>query len=144
MPNTDSSYQTTSKIVYPIVLISRFFGSKFRFSTEDPKSKWALRRIKNHLENLMNGVFVISGTKSNDLGGWGVTFWFLNYGHLTPTPTTPFLPGLLGSYLEYTFFKQLHFGPAEPQIFENQRNSACSCWVSKWKNKGTCGFFGYF
>ena len=95
----------------------------------------------------MNGVFGISGTKSNDLGGWGVTFWFLNFGHLTPTPTTPFLPGLLGSYLEYIFFKQLHFGPAEPQIFENQRNSACNCCLKMSQNekiKELAGFLATF
>ena len=38
-------------------------------SAQSTKSKCGLRRVKNRLENLMNGVFVISGTNSNDLEG---------------------------------------------------------------------------
>ena len=47
------------------------------------KSECALRRIKNRHKNGLNGVFVIRGTRSNDLGGNFLDFklWSSN-----PTP----------------------------------------------------------
>ena len=41
----------------------------------------------------------------------------------------------------HIFYKQLHFGPAEPLIFENQGNSASNFWDSKWKENATIRFF---